>query len=381
MDTLVAENRTILHLGKFYPPHSGGMETYLHNLATRQATTARVHVIVANKGRRNAESVADGVTVKRVGRVATVASMPVCPGLIHSIRGCPADLVHLHTPNPGAAWAFLMSGHPGRVVITHHADTVGRRILRKFSDPFVNRLMKRADKIIVTSARYLDSSLELTPFREKCLIIPIGIEIQNAALIETATFERLRKQFGEKLLLAVGRLVPYKGFETLIRAMKAINGHLLLIGTGPQRKFLMELIAAEGLKTKVSMLGHVDNLAPYFAAASVFVLPSLTRAEAFGIVQLEAMAAGLPVINTDLASGVPEICPHGKTGITVPPGDPFALAQAAQMLLESKNLRLSYGEAGRIRVKAEYTADLMTRRILSAYSEVLDVYRFTMARA
>lgn len=357
------------------------METYLHNLATRQATMARVHVIVANEGRRKVKCVADSVSITRVGRVTTIASMPVCPGLIQSIRGCPADVVHVHTPNPGAAWAYLMSGHSARVVITHHADTIGRKILRKFSDPFVSRLMERADKIIVTSARYLDSSPELAPFREKCVIIPIGIEIQSAAQLEIATTERLRRQFGDRLLLAVGRLVPYKGFETLIRAMKAINGHLLLVGIGPQRKLLMNLIAAEGLQAKVSLLGHVGNLAPYFAAASVFVLPSLTRAEAFGVVQLEAMAAGLPVINTDIASGVPEICPHGKTGITVPPGDSTALAQAAQMLLESKSLRLAYGEAGRVRVKAEYTADKMARRILSVYSEVLHMHHITMAGA
>jgi rhamnosyl/mannosyltransferase len=119
------------------------------------------------------------------------------------------------------------------------------------------------------------------------------------------------------------------------------------------------------------MLGRVEDVRPYFAAATVFVLPSVTRAEAFGIVQLEAMAAGIPIVNTSIDSGVPEVCVNGTTAITVPPGDPIALGQAIQMLLDRNDLRQRLGEAARERVNAEFTADLMCARTMRIYEEVL----------
>jgi glycosyltransferase involved in cell wall biosynthesis len=361
---------SVLHIGKYYPPHRGGMETHLRDLAVRQTETARVNVVVSNSAPWQEYSVMDGVSVTRVARLGTIASMPVCPGLMAAIRRSPADLVHIHMPNPGAALAFLMSGHPGKLIITHHADTLGRRTLRRLSDPFVIRLMQRASRILVTSSRYLNSSEELAPFQDKCRIVPLGIDLKSTSHTDRGSVEQLRSQFGDRIILAVGRLVPYKGFDVLIRAMKNVDGKLILIGSGPQSSALARLSASEGVQSKVTMLGHVEELSPYFAAACVFVLPSVTRAEAFGMVQLEAMAAGLPVINTDIDSGVPEVCIHGKTGITVPPTDTLALSHAMALLLDQKELQVQFGEAAKARIAAEYTVDLMAKRTLSVYEDV-----------
>ena len=299
--------------------------------------------------------------------------MPVCPGLVSEIRSSPADIVHIHMPNPGGALAFLMSGHTGKLVITHHADTLGRPLLRRFSDPFVRSLMRRASRILVTSNRYLGSSLELAPFWDKCRVIPLGIDIQKAISIDDQAVLQVRQRFGENLILAIGRLVPYKGFDILIRAMKDVDAKLLLVGTGPQFEYLSKLIRSENLERRVTMLGRVDDVRPYLAAASIFVLPSVTRAEAFGIVQLEAMAAGLPVINTDIDSGVPEVCIDGKMALTVPPSDPVALSEAMRVLLSRDELRARFGEAAKARVHSEYTNDLMAERTMSLYAEVLAI--------
>jgi glycosyltransferase involved in cell wall biosynthesis len=362
---------SILHIGKFYPPHNGGMETHLRDIAIRQSRLADVSVIVANGTRQQEYSVMDGVRVTRVARIATIASMPVCPTLSNAICHSPADLVHIHMPNPGAALAFLQSGHKGKLILTHHADTLGRKILRHFSDPFVRRLMLRASRILVTSIRYLNSSAELIPFLDKCRIIPLGLDIEDAVSGDHSMIQQLRYKYGERFILAVGRLVPYKGFDILIRAMKNIDAKLLLVGSGPQYNALMKLAASEGVAAKVIMPGRVEDVRPYFSAATIFVLPSLTRAEAFGIVQLEAMAAGIPVINTDIDSGVPEICVDGLTGITVPPRNVAALSEAMRLLLDRKDIRDKYGRAARTKVNAEYTCDLMAERIFSVYSDVL----------
>ena len=353
------------------------METHLRDLAVRQVQTSSVSVVVANSLARTEASEIDDVRVTRLASYGSVASMPICPGLIRAIRNSPADLVHLHMPNPGAALAFLLSGHTGKVVLTHHADTLGRRFLRRFSDPFVNRLMQRASRIIVTSNRYLQSSLELAPFREKCRVVPLGIGTENFHSAHHEACLQVRQEFGDDFILAVGRLVPYKGFDFLIRAMKQVDAKLILIGAGPQSNYLAKLAESEGVQRKLVMLGQVDELAPYFATACIFVLPSSNRAEAFGIVQLEAMAAGLPIINTDIDSAVPEVCVDGETGITIPPGDTAALADAMKLLLGRKELRRQLGEAAKARVYAEYTADKMAERTLSVYSEALGLQTFS----
>jgi rhamnosyl/mannosyltransferase len=362
---------SILHIGKFYPPYRGGMESHLHDLASRQAQVNHVQVVVSNSSPRTEISEMDAVNVARVARYATVASMPVCPDLAVAIRNAPADLVHLHMPNPGAALAYLLSGHPGKLIVTHHADTLGRRVLRLLSDPFVARVMRRASHIIVSSSRYLDSSGELAPFRDKCRIIPLGIDMPDLPSAGNARVRELRERFGDRAIIAVGRLVPYKGFDVLIRAMKYVESKLVLVGSGPLAAQLASLAAAEGVTGKISILGPVRDLGPYLNAACLFVLPSINRAEAFGLAQVEAMAAGLPVINTDIDSGVPQVSRDGQTGITVPPGDEFALARAIQTLLDREDLRLQFGSAARARARSEFSADLMAQRTMDLYKEAL----------
>jgi glycosyltransferase involved in cell wall biosynthesis len=370
------EAGSILHIGKFYPPHRGGMESHVYDLAVRQARTGNVRVIAASDNLHAEISEPEGVQLHRVGRLATVASMPVCPKLVAAIRNAPANLVHMHTPNPGAALAFLLSGHAGKLVITHHADTMGRKLLRKLSDPFVVRAMQHASRIIVTSGRYLNSSPELAPFRDKCRVIPLGIDVRAQNPMKVSDVRDLRERFGDRIIVAVGRLVPYKGFDVLIRAMRRVDAHLLLIGSGPLAAKLGSLAAESGVAHKVTMLDRVGDLAPYFAVASLFVLPSVTRAEAFGIVQVEAMAAGLPVINTDLDSGVPEVSRHAETGFTVPPGDAVALAYAVALLLERNELRAQFAAAAAARARTEFSADRMAARTMSLYDEVLDSARY-----
>ena len=358
---------SILHIGKFYPPHRGGIESHVYDLATRQARLSSVRVIVSNDSAKTEVSNIDGVQVMRLAKLATIASMPVCPGLVDAISRSSADIVHLHVPNPGAAFSFLASNHRGRLVVTHHADTLGRECLRRLSDPFVRRTMQHAHRIIVSSKRYLASSEELEPFRDKCEIIPLGIEPGSLANHAEVRVDKLRERFGEIFVLAVGRLVPYKGFDILIRAMRYLDVPLVLIGDGPVEKKLRALARAEGVTDRVHILKFVDHVTAYLCAASIFVLPSITRAEAFGLSQLEAMAAGVPVVNTNIDSGVPEVSIDGQTGLTVPPGDVISLARAIKLLLTRPDLRRQFGAAGRVRATAQYSADLMSERVMGVY--------------
>lgn len=359
----------ILHIGKYYPPHPGGMETHLKNLVAHQSTHAQVEVLVANGKGPTASQHLDGALVTRLRTYGEIASMPVIPSLLTKLRGRQDDIVHLHMPNPGAAAALLLSGHRGKIVITHHGDTNGRETLRRLSDPFVRAIMARASAILVSSSRYLDSSKELQPFTAKCHVVPLGIEL-NKSTIDEELVASLRTRYGPRIVLAVGRLVPYKGFDVLIRSLRGVHATLLLIGTGPLLQALQSQARAADVDRRTHFLGYVDDPAPYFHAADVFVLPSVTRAESFGLVQLEAMAAGLPVINTDLASAVPEVSLHGVSGLTVPPGDASALTAALARLLDAPDLRAAFACAGRERTKL-YTAQMNAERTDSVYRQVL----------
>ena len=170
---------SVLHIGKYYPPHVGGMETHLRQLVCHQTSRMSVAAVVANDEPVTRTEVLDGARITRVACYGTIASQPMCPSLPWNLAGHSESIVHIQLPNPWAAQAYLMSGHKGKLILTHQADTLGRRNLRKLVDPIVRRLMKRAAAIIVTSKRYLESSDELIGFHDKCHVVPLGIDVEE----------------------------------------------------------------------------------------------------------------------------------------------------------------------------------------------------------
>jgi glycosyltransferase involved in cell wall biosynthesis len=330
-----------------------------------------VEVIVANDRAVTETEMMDGAKITRVASFGSVASLPICPSLPWQVAGHKEAIVHLHVPNPWAAQSYLMSGHTGKLIITHHADTLGRRKLRRFVDPFVRRAMSRADAIIVTSKRYLESSDELGDFRAKCCVVPLGIDGEPFKVEMPQRVREIQAKYGPRIIIAVGRLVSYKGFEYLLQAMQNIDATALLIGSGPAQKELESAIERFGVGNKAHLLGAVEDLVPYYKASTMLVLPSISRAESFGMVQLEAMAAGIPVVNTLIDSGVPEVSLDGITGITIPPRDPRALANAIRTLLDSSELRAKYGQAGSIRAQNEYSARHMAETTSKLYESIV----------
>jgi rhamnosyl/mannosyltransferase len=363
--------RTIVQIGKFYPPHLGGMETHIQDLVSGLSGWEDVRVIVAGDSILGRVDRMDGAIITRVPTLGVLASMPVTPTLPWELMRAKPALVHVHVPNPAAAFAIVAARYHGPLVIMHQSDTLGRKFLKKLCDPFVNAMMNRADRIIVASQRYLDSSEELALFKEKCRVIPMGINIEGEREDVGAESAKVVQQYGPRLVLAVGRLVDYKGFRYLLEAMRMVDAVLLLVGIGPLDAALKQSAQDFGVSQKVKFLGRVDDLQRYYRASLVFVLPSISRAEAFGLVQLEAMATGVPVINTNLNSGVPEVSLDGVTGITVPPEDAFSLAQAINRLLDDAGMRKMMGEAGRVRARREFAPGLMIERTMKLYEEVL----------
>jgi rhamnosyl/mannosyltransferase len=362
----------ILQIGKFYPPHAGGMETHLEQLCTGLKRFADVRVIVANTDHRSITEQVSGISVHRVGTLAHISGATLSPGMAAAIRRSPADIVHIHWPNPTAALAYLASGHTGRVVLTYHSDIVKQRVAASLFQPILNLLMARCAAVIATSPNYVETSPVLHKFRELCHVIPFGIAPERFVVSDQTLVDDLRRKYGPRIVLAVGRLVYYKGYEYLIRAMRSVNGRAVVVGDGPLREKLRNLSVSCGVADRVVFIGHQKDVSPYFHAADVFVLPSIARSEAFGIVQLEAMACSKPVINTRLDSGVPFVSLDGVTGLTVPPADSESLASAINRLLDDDDLRSRYGEAARRRVVQEFRLETMVQRTCQLYGQILE---------
>jgi rhamnosyl/mannosyltransferase len=349
------------------------METHLELLASGLRPFVEVHVAVAADPAPPGRDWVNGVHVRRMRTYGIVAATPMCPELFHVIRDVDPDIVHLHHPHPLAMLAYLTSRTKAPCVVSYHSDIVRQRALGRFIAPIVNRTLARSAAIIVASPQVMEGSAVLRPFREKCHLVPYGLETVARGSVDPSAAADLRRRYGDRIVLAVGRLTHYKGFDHLIRAMHDVDATLLIVGTGALRESLAQLIIAQGLEARVHMLGSVPDVQPYYDACDVFVLPSTTPNEAFGIVQLEAMAVGKPVVNTELSSGVTFACPSDVAALTVPPGDRAALARAISRLLADPDLRARLGEAGRARVASEFTARKMSERTLQIYRDVAAV--------
>jgi rhamnosyl/mannosyltransferase len=370
-DPKVARRRSVLHVGKFYAPHVGGIETHLETLCRGLSESMDVRVLVANDLGGDEETVADGVNVSRHAIRFSLAGAPVCPSMVRKIRQANADIVHVHVPNPAGILAVMASGYRGRLVTSWHSDTIRQRRLAKIFAPIQRRYLSNCDAIIAASPNYVESSLDLANFKDRCRVIPYGIEVEEIRRPDMAAVKQIRERYPGPLLLTVGRLVYYKGFEYVVRAMKRIAATLLIVGDGPLRASLERLAAAEGVANRVVFVGQAGDVTPYYHACDVFVLASIARSEAFGIVQLEAMACGKPVVNTRLKSGVPFASLDEVTGLTVDPGNVEALEIAVNRLLADSELRARFGEAAKKRVDVEFSSSSMLSRTRELYEELL----------
>lgn len=371
----------ILHLYKAYPPVKGGIENTVALLAEAQAAAGHeVTVLVSAPGPLGERATQGGVEIVRLGRIAELASTPLCPALPLEVRRRPVDVAHLHAPFPPAEVAQWLFGRSRRTVITWHSDVVRqRRILRLYA-PLLRRVLGRADRIFPTSAAYLRRSPFLAPVRDRCQVVPLGIRLDPFQTPSPERAARLRLAWSagadggaRPVVLFVGRLRAYKGLPFLLRAMTRLDARLVIVGDGPEEGRLRELARAEGVAHAVTFVGHLpdEDLPAAYQAADVFALPSHLPSEAFGLVLVEAMASGLPVVCTDLGTGTTEVVRSGETGLVVPPADPAALAEALQTLLSDRALHHRLGQAGRARAEAEYSAPVYVRRTLEAYEDLL----------
>ncbi|MDO5112681.1 MAG: glycosyltransferase [Clostridia bacterium] len=365
--------RRIVQLNKYYAPHTGGVETVVQNIAEGLKDSTAMQVLVCAPDAKTREDTVNGVAVRRSGRLCEVGPMPVSLRYLQDVRRAAktADVLHLHMPFPWGDLALRLSGYKGKVALWWHSDVVRQQRLLKLYMPLMRWTLERADVIAVATQGHIDGSAFLKPYESKCRIIPFGVdEAYYAAGAPVAAHPPVNEKTD---FLFIGRMVYYKGCDVLLDAfarMREKNCTLTMVGDGVLLEGLRAQALQLGVADRVTFTGAVskEELMRRIAACDVFVLPSVARSEAFGLVQIETMAYGKPVINTDLPSGVPYVSLDGVTGLTVPPEDASALAAAMDKLAGDAQLRLSYGKAARERVEREYRMETMVARVGALYA-------------
>lgn len=365
----------VLQVGKFYHPYKGGAETHLFTLANELKKKVEVEVLSVNTGFKTSIEKYAGINIYRVASIGTFFSLPITLSLPFWLMRRKADILHFHLPNPVSIFSYFCARPKGKLIVSYHSDIVRQRAFNFLMAPFLIRFLKKAEAIIVTSDKFAENSSILKKFKDKCRVVPHGIDtgrFKSSRLVLKESM-RIKQKYGGPLILFVGRLVYYKGLKYLLPAMRHINGRLLIIGDGPLRNRLKRLARRLKVEDKIVWFGKIEDtrLVFYYYACDIFVLPSSSRAESFGIVQLETFACGRPVVSTNLPTTVPLVNVHGKTGLIVPPKDSISLASAINTLLKSPELQKIYGENGKERVKKVFGKERMAREVLRIYESIL----------
>ena len=349
----------ILHVNKRYAPHIGGIETVVRQLAESMADRGHTSTVLCM-----AESASDtmnnGVRVVALPIAATIGSAPISFAFVKALKKLAGehDVVHFQFPNPMGeiAWLLVRRYVPSVTTIcTYQSDVLRPAVLVPAYTILAHRFLEACDTVVATSSHYVRTSPVLSALHRRIQIVPLGIDparferIPEEAL---AAAERIVSRLPHPRILFVGRLVYYKGVDTLLKAIAPVSGASLVIaGDGPLRNSLEKLAHSLGVDSRVLFTGPLaeDIYPALFSMADVFVLPSTHRTEAFGIVALEAMASGLPLVTTELGTATSFYNEPGTTGFVVPPCNVQELSQSISTLVENPELRTQMGYASKDR--------------------------------
>ena len=376
----------ILQLGRFHNDlQSGGVERHQELLCKGLATQGLdVVYLVAAAGLESSDVRVDGYRLIQAASFGTAFSMALSPAQVFKALALhkekPFDVLHLHFPNPLTHLASLLFPANVKRVITWHSDIIRQKRILALYRPFLEQVTRRADALIAATPAHYSSSKQIPADvpEYKRHVIPFGLDFASLDLTPHTTMlsAKLKDQAEHRpVIFALGRHVYYKGFDVLIEAMQHIDAQLILGGDGPLRQSLQNQAAQLGISNKVTFTGSIPeaDLAAYFHACDVFCLPSVEQSEAFGLVQLEAMACAKPVICTQLNNGVNVLNVHGETGFAVPVRNSKALAERINQLINDPALRLQLGEQARSRALNVYSLPAMTASHVRLYQDLVQV--------
>jgi glycosyltransferase involved in cell wall biosynthesis len=371
----------IIQVAPYFQPHIGGVES--HVLEISKELHNRGHEVLVFTSRFNPSlpevEKLDGVSIKRIKPLVNIFTTPVFPKLRSALIKESCDVVHAHIPPPFVEFFSARACNKTKIplILTYHCDLELPNFLNKFISGFYRRTFGHysliyTNRIVVTTNTYAATSRSVWHF--KPIVIPNAVnskefnpKVDGSKIIKRHNLE------GKKVVLYVGRIKFHKGIEYFVSAAKFFgkDTKFLIVGTGDFEPMIKNYISTLNLTDRVIMVGRVpyEELKLYYAASDVFVLPSLTRLEAFGIVGLEAMASGKPVIVSDIP-GVREVITDGQEGFLTPPMEIEELAKKIKKLLSDPDLRKKMGSAGRKKVVKYFEISKIVDSLEKVYGNV-----------
>lgn len=364
----------VLQLGKFYPIR-GGVEKVMWDLTSGLSARGIDCDMLCAELEKD-----EIIHLNEHGRVICLkawmkkAATMIAPKMISWLRKHKDeyDIIHVHHPDPMACLALRLSGYKGRVILHWHSDILKQKTLLKFYAPLQRWLIHRADTIIGTTPVYLKESPYLQDVQDKTVAVPIGIK--PVTFDEELVREWKQRYPGKKLVVSIGRLVPYKGYTYLIQACQHLGDdyQVLVVGDGPLMDNLLGEVQEYGVQDRIHFLGYVEDeeMHALLAASDLFVMSSVMKTEAFGIVQIEAMSLGKPVIATRIPeSGVSWVNADGVSGLNVPIRNPQALAEAILSICTDEKLHGQFSEGAKSRFHENFTLEGMIDRTIKIYTD------------
>lgn len=368
--------KKILHIGKYYDPFMGGIEKVNQDIVNSLYEDTRFSVaeLCFSHKKDYIEDRQFAYPLYRLPVIGIKFSTPIPKKLFATYRRIrnDYDIIHVHFPNPIASLAILLFSSKAKIILHWHCDIIKQKKLKFLYNPIQRLILNRCDRIITTSRSYAEFSPDLKNFQNKISVIPIGID--NSYLnVSVETVANIKNQYkNKKIIFSLGRLTDYKGYKYLVEAAKELDDDCIVLigGSGELKDELTNLVKENGLDDKVKFIGRVsdDDLGNYYRAADLFCLPSWNRTEAFGIVLLEAMSLGLPIVACDIeGSGVPWVNLDGITGYNVPVCEPHLLAIAMRKILNNPDLRNQFSKNCIERYKTQFDQSVMVDSVKSLY--------------
>ncbi|MCA1830926.1 MAG: glycosyltransferase [Actinobacteria bacterium] len=362
--------RVLQFFKNYFPPTHGGIEQLINGIVHGISGFEFV-VLTGSHTRELIDDSDDGVRVIRAPELLRVSTAPLAPSWRAWIKRIAPDVIHVHMPNPTGELAVLTSRTDARIVASFHAEIVRAPTVSAAYRAFLPFFWPKVHTVIAGSPPMLATAKELDGVRDRAVVVPYGIDPDEFGS-RPPEADAIRERYPGSLVLFMGVLRHYKGVHVLVEAMRDVpDATLVVAGEGPERASVEAAVDAFGLSGRVHLVGSVTDAerVAYMRAADLFVLPAISRAEAFGIVLTQAMACGTPVISTELGTGTSWVNADGETGLVVPARDARALARAIASLLGDDERRAAMGRAAQLRVRARFTTQQMFASLAGIYRE------------
>jgi len=364
--------KRILHISNYYLPNYGGIEQVAYDIVSGLKDEYEQIVVCFNHENGTIKEYYNDILVYRVGYLKKIASQAISLEyysiLKKIILDFKPDIIYIHLPNPLITFYLLLCNLKNKKLIIHwHSDIIGQKYLKLLYKPIQNIILNIANIIYVTSPDYKNESNDLKNYHQKIKILP-NVVNENKFILNKKNINninRIKQIYGEKILFFLGRHIPYKGIVYIIKAAPFINkkAKIIIAGDGPLTPKLKEM--AKGLNN-IIFLGKITNeeVKEYMHSAYLFLFPSITKNEAFGVAMAEALYCGVPTVGFKIkGSGVNWVNKDGISGYMVENKNVAQFIEKINILIENEELRNNFSHNAKKWVTQNFKKDLVINQL------------------